>query len=51
VTKAQLIDNLLESQRSNADFNKHFTADRLKRGFTVGMLAYMLNEQIMKRAE
>ena len=51
VTKAQLIDNLLEIQGSNADFNKHFTKDRLKRGFTIGMLAYMLNEQIVKRAE
>jgi len=51
VTKAQLIDNLCQICKDNADFNKHFTPDRLKRGFTIGMLAYMLNEQIIKRAD
>jgi len=51
VTKAQLIDNLCEINRNNAEFNKHFTKDRLKRGFTVSMLTYLLNEQIIKRAE
>ena len=50
VSKAQLIDNLLEISRDNAEFNKHFTKDRLKRGFTVAMLTYMLNEQINNKA-
>ena len=51
LSKAELIDNLLEIHRNNAEFNKHFTKDRLKRGFTVSMLTYLLNEQIVKRAE
>ena len=50
VSKAQLIDNLLEIHRNNAEFNKHFTKERLKRGFTVSMLTYMLNEQINNKA-
>ena len=50
VSKAQLIDNLLEICNNNAEFNKHFTKDRLKRGFTIGMLTYMLNEQINNKA-
>ena len=50
VSKAQLIDNLLEISRNNAEFNKHFTKERLKRGFTVSMLTYMLNEQINNKA-
>lgn len=50
VSKAQLIDNLLEISKDNAEFNKHFTKERLKRGFTVSMLTYMLNEQINNKA-
>jgi len=50
VSKEQLIDNLLEICHNNAEFNKHFNKDRLKRGFTIGMLTYMLNEQINNKA-
>ena len=50
VTKAQLIDNLCQICHDNAEFNKHFTKERLKRGFTIGMLTYMLNEQINNKA-
>lgn len=51
VTKAQLIEYLSEIYKDNAEFNKHFTQDRLKRGFTVGMLRYMLNDEVIRRAD
>ena len=49
LTKEDLINSLLEVNSSNIEWSKHFTKDRLKRGFTVGMLTYLLNNQITKK--
>ena len=49
LTKEQLIDSLIELNSNNVDWNKHFTKARLQRGFTLGMLTYLLNNQITKK--
>ena len=49
LTKEQLIDSLIELNSYNVDWNKHFTKARLQRGFTLGMLTYLLNNQITKK--
>tara|TARA_Y100001937_G_C7002954_1_gene277342 strand:+ start:253 stop:435 length:183 start_codon:yes stop_codon:yes gene_type:complete len=49
LTKEQLIDSLLEANSSNDEWGKHFTKARLKRGFTVGMLTFLLNNSVMKK--
>ena len=49
LVKEDLIDLLLEVNSSNTEWCKHFTKDRLKRGFTVGMLTYLINNQITKK--
>ncbi len=49
LTKEQLIDSLIELNSNNVEWNKHFTKARLQRGFTLGMLTYLLNNQITKK--
>ena len=49
LTKEQLIDSLLEANSSNAEWCKHFTKARLKRGFTVGMLTCLINNSVIKK--
>tara|TARA_Y100000114_G_scaffold89568_2_gene83143 strand:+ start:716 stop:901 length:186 start_codon:yes stop_codon:yes gene_type:complete len=49
LTKKELIKSLLEVNSSNTEWCKHFTYERLNRGFTIGMLTYLLNNQITKK--
>ena len=51
LTKKELIKSLLEVNSSNKEWCKHFTYERLNRGFTIGMLTYLLNNQVTQREE
>ena len=49
LTKKELTKSLLEVNSSNTEWCKHFTYERLNRGFTIGMLTYLRNNQITKK--